>query len=576
MSALRQILTSTAASPTANSDGPSLLSSLSDLRNLTPAYRRLRVDLAGQRLAPHVCPAELEDGSLVVLCTPEYGRSDLLAAIKEAVKRVQPVIDPRVVTITPTLLLTLEREHIDAGGLRARTDNTSTGRDRSAVRGAFTDIVRWALARGASDIHLNLALREVESQVSFTIMGRYLHPAHWRMPTARLQDIASVAWMDVSGGTGAVFDPRSEQQGRVYEVVDGVPVMLRWASLAVDAGVSVCLRLLRLDKTASDVTLESLGYLPSQVAMLRRAQNSEGGAIILSGVVGSGKSTTIARLLADLPDSRKPITLEDPVELGIPNALQATVSRSLAGGENPFGAKLRTVKRSAMTDLLVGEIRDQETALAWMDLVSSGTNVYTTVHVGGAALIPERLASDFLGVSRDLLATPGVLKLLVYQALLPRLCTCALPFSSLFKGGQGLDDRHYEGDHWRAYANRIGNLYQADTSALRVRNPEGCEHCRKPDLPSLHGFAGRTVVAEMIEPSSDLRMLGAIRQGDALRLMTLAASQRTATFDSPDMHGKTAMECAVYKALTGEIDPREVEPRFQAFETVERSRRQPS
>ncbi|KAG0753084.1 hypothetical protein G6F22_021605 [Rhizopus arrhizus] len=93
--------------------------------------------------------------------------------------------------------------------------------------------------------------------------------------------------MDVRGGNGAVFDPALEQQGRIALDVDTVPLVLRWASLATDAGPSVCLRILRLD-AAADGDLHALGYLPAQIETLLRAREREGGAIVLAGVVGSG------------------------------------------------------------------------------------------------------------------------------------------------------------------------------------------------------------------------------------------------------------------------------------------------
>src|SRR3546814_826338 len=109
--------------------------------------------------------------------------------------------------------------------------------------------------------------------------------------------------------------------------------------------------------------------------------------------------------------------------------------RARPGSGAAYTAKLMTLKRSAMTDVLLGEIRDRETGRAFMDLAGSGINLYTTVHAPCAALVGERLASDFIGVSRDFLATPGILKLIVHQALLPKLCAhCALPASSLLRG----------------------------------------------------------------------------------------------------------------------------------------------
>jgi type II secretory ATPase GspE/PulE/Tfp pilus assembly ATPase PilB-like protein len=300
--------------------------------------------------------------------------------------------------------------------------------------------------------------------------------------------------------------------------------------------------------------------------MLDRACLTDGGAIVLAGVVGSGKSTTIATLIRALPKTRKVITLEDPVEYLIDNALQNSVARHLDDSNvTVFDAKLRTVKRSAMNDLLVGEIRDAETGRAFMDLAGSGVNLYTTTHAASALMIPERLASDFIGVSRDFLATPGVLKLLVYQALLPRLCRhCALPLESL----HGKSDC----DAWLPWIRRFTSLYALHADRLRIRNPEGCQHCAMDELQHLNGTRGRTVVAEMIEPLHDEKFLRCVRQRDNIALRRHLRARCISPFDSADMDGKSAMECAVYKASIGEIDPRDIESRFQTYASIERER----
>src|SRR5690606_6350728 len=259
--------------------------------------------------------------------------------------------------------------------------------------------------------------REAESEVKYTVSGRYLAPERFcRMPTSTLMDMLSVAWMDIRGGNGAVFDPSIEQQGAMNRQVDGKTVMLSWSSLAADAGPSICLRLLLRDPASRLPTLEALGYLPDQIKQIDRAMLSQGGAVVFSGAEGSGKSTSIAALISCLPPHRKVVTIEDPVEDLIPAAIQNTAVRNLdITAHHNYAAKLRALKRSAMSDVLLGEIRDMETGRAFMDLAGSGINVYTTIHAPSAALIPQRLASDFIGVSRDFLATPGMLKLLVFQ-----------------------------------------------------------------------------------------------------------------------------------------------------------------
>ncbi|CAM3709835.1 Bacterial type II secretion system protein E domain-containing protein [Bordetella sputigena] len=545
-----------------------VLATQDDIARIVPPFARAlgdEFDLAS--LAGRLCPVLLQDGSIAIFALAEYAAGDSIEEVERMAQRHgRRLASPSRYILPPSLLLSVARGQLTLQRLRDR-GTVLADRHKSALAAGFCDIVTWGVRHEASDVHLNVHRRGPESEVRFTIAGRYVTPARFRrMPTATLMEMLAVAWMDIQGGNGAVFDPRIEQQGQLHIQVDERPVMLRWASLATDNGPSVCLRLLRLDMQADGLSLQALGYLDSQIEMLRHACRSDGGAVVLAGVVGSGKSTTIATLIRTLPDDRKVISLEDPVEYVIGNALQNSVARNLDdGGVTVFDAKLRTVKRSAMNDLLIGEIRDAETGRAFMDLAGSGVNLYTTTHAAAAFMIPERLASDFIGVSRDFLASPGVLKLLVYQALLPRLCPhCALPLSGLHAG--------QEGDAWRHWIRRFTALYGVPADVLRIRNAAGCARCVNDELPHLNGTAGRTVVAEMIEPAHDDVFLHCVRQRDNLALRRHLRGRRVAPFDHPDMTGKSAMECAVYKAATGQIDPREIEMRFQSYAAVERER----
>lgn len=546
---------------------PETLRHRDDLARMRPAFERsLAADLGLAGMAARLCPVLLEDGSAALLVLAEHLQSDAVPELIRMLARAGHRLAVRPLLVAPAhLLLAVARGQIDAAVLRNRRQVLADP-VRTSLASTFHDMVGWAVEQGASDLHLNVRLGHQESDVRVSVGGRYLAPERYRrMPTATLMDILAVAWMDVRGGNGAVFDPSLEQQGRIWLETGGRPVMLRWASLAADAGPSVCLRILRLDAQLRAEGLAELGYLPGQTAAMERACLSEGGAVVLAGVVGSGKSTTLAAMLRSIPDSRKIVTLEDPVEYLIPNALQNTISRNPGEADaGAFDGKLRTLKRSAMHDLMIGEIRDAETGRAFMDLAGSGINLYTTTHAGSALLIGERLASDFIGVSRDFLATPGILKLLVYQALLPRLCGhCAMPLDEWLRGAPLR----------RPWADTIARLYGLDLARLRVRNPEGCPHCAAAHLPDMNGLAGRTVVAEMIEPGCDEIYLDCLKRRDNLALRRHFAARRTDAYDAPGMEGKSAMDCAVYKMSRGEIDPRDVERRFRAFATVALERR---
>jgi type II secretory ATPase GspE/PulE/Tfp pilus assembly ATPase PilB-like protein len=263
------------------------------------------------------------------------------------------------------------------------------------------------------------------------------------------------------------------------------------------------------------------------------------------------------------------ITLEDPAEYLIPNALQNTVCRTLNETDGAsFDTKLKTIKRSAMNDLLIGEVRDTAGGRAFMDLAGCGVNLYTTVHAGSALLISERLASSFIGVARDLLATPGILKLLVYQCLIARLCPyCSQDLADALAQGrwrcaQGI----VRSAQWLAdWLSAIERTTGVSSSTLRFRCEQGCERCQSGTASPLNGTSGRTVVAEMIEPEREPLFLDGVQRQDGLGLYAWFHARPRLPLTDPNMDGKTAMQVAVYKMSMGLIDPRHVENRFGLF-----------
>ena len=513
------------------------------LSALQPAVRRvLARDLGVESLADRICPVERDDGSVSLLARAEYVGSDQADALERRLRMDGRVLsDPARYVLPAALLLALSREGAEAV-LTQAGERTPT-----ALAGVFQDLVEWGVRQGATDLHLNILRDAPHSEVRYTVAGRYVAPERFRhMPTGLLRDVLAVAWMDILGGNGAVFDPLQEQQGSLLRRVDGRAYTLRWASLAADRGPSVCLRFLSRDAGSGPTTLAALGYRSDQIACFERVLKSEGGALVFAGTVGSGKSTTLATLIRGLPAHRKIITLEEPVEYRIERAVQNTIGRDLdQQAHGRYAAKLRTLKRSAMTDVLLGEIRDAESGLAFMDLAGSGVNVYTTVHAPSARAIVDRLASEFIAMPRDFLLTPGILKLLVYQALLPQLCPdCALPAApaELLRQQPGGTIAS-----WRRWFDWIGLAWDFDPLVLRLRNPHGCARCRQRALPELFGYDGRTVAAECLEPG----MPGA-GTGDG---------------HVPDPQ-TSAMAHAMEKARAGLVDPRDVEVRFMAFETL--------
>ena len=543
------------------------------LLQLSPAFvRSLAHELAVLGLQGRVCPVSFSDGSAGVFTLLEYCYDDQTLAVLELLRRRGlRLSDPQLFVLPPALLLAIDKSADEQTAL-ASSVYTDRQTQQGALSAAFDAVLRWGVVRQASDIHFNVNRNRYSSPVFFTLAGRYVSPSEFsNLPTSTVLDMLAVAWMDVEGGNGAVFDPMIEQQGRLCRRVDGQRLLLRWASLATDVGPSVCLRLLVMDESKLTPDLQALGYLPQQIALFERLEMTEGGAVVLAGTVGCGKSTTIATLMRGIAAERKVITLEDPAEYLIPNALQNTVCRSFSEeDEHAFDTKLKAIKRSAMNDLLIGEIRDHTTGRAFMDLAACGVNLYTTVHAGSALLIPDRLASSFIGVARDLLATPGVLKLLVFQALVVKLCPgCSLSFEQAQRQppGRSVATQASSANQLERWVSRIEENFGVSRGALRFRNEQACADCEH-SVPILRGTAGRTVVAEMIEPLSEPEFLEGVKHQDGVGLYRWFTHRSQQALLTSQPQRQSARQIAIYKMAQGILDPRDVQARFGAFDAA--------
>ena len=475
--------------------------------------------------------------------------------------------------VISTLVISLSQKTLVASNLAVERD-IARDATKNSLMASFTDIISWAYVQKADDIDFAVDVTSSKSQIAFKIGGQYIRPERHLLPTDTLIQMLGIAWQKSAGGASAQFEIKVEQQAQVtldlpktQEIPTGARVRLRWSGMANDKGTVVTMRLQRLGESARIKSLDEAGYLDTQMDIFRRVIHSEGGMCIFSGVVGSGKSTSLVRLINMLPTNIKIVSIEDPVELEINNAYQKTVSRDLsASGPDPaMMSATRALYRSAMDALYLGEIRDAETGLIARQVAESGHSVYTTTHARSSLGIFDRFASPAIGIPRDVLATPDIIKLLVYQSLLPTTCKHCGKSPQEYASAFNLRGR--ELDAQKGYFDRIYRLYGIEPENFKMRDHLGCEKCRKPELPDLNGFDSRTVVSELIEP--DEQMLEYVLEGNNIELARYWRSLGSRDFTDPNLTGKTAMECAVYKAAKGDIDPREIEPRFMSFETVE-------
>lgn len=255
------------------------------------------------------------------------------------------------------------------------------------------------------------------------------------------------------------------------------------------AGEHMFLRMFYSD-TLAQVSLEKLGFDADQRGVLERMCRTLRGATIIGGETGDGKSTTLATCLLlqqrIFGNSLNLVTVEDPVEVRIPGAVQLSVSTAATGTlrDAAFGDALRHFCRINPGSGMVSEIRDKEAARQVMRFVDTGHQVWTTIHAGDANGIVFRLLD--LGVPVEQLCNAGNLSLLMKQTIVSMLCDeCKRPAVDVVP-------------EWV--------LSDLGTEDVFVRNAEGCESCGRDGgvvARAWAGYRGRQAVAEMILPDAD-------------------------------------------------------------------------
>ena len=266
-------------------------------------------------------------------------------------------------------------------------------------------------------------------------------------------------------------------------------------------------RLFYRDQVRKDASLEALGFGAEEAAVFSEIRMGLHGGIFVGGSTGDGKTTTLATNLMiqmrEWEGQLNLVTIEDPVEIVIPGALQIAVATSGLGDDRSlhFQEALMHFCRIHPASGMVSEIRDVDAARQVLQFIDTGHQVWTTIHVHSANAILFRLIDMGVGVAE--VCKPGNIKLLMKQTLLPRLCGhCSL------ESPQGREVPAWMAQRMRGWA------------GVRFRNVDGCEACARKGggvlaAEAWGGYGKQTVVAEMIRP--DGGYLELVREGDAVR-----------------------------------------------------------
>lgn len=391
------------------------------------------------------------------------------------------VIDVSRATVGPvqhTLALGLAAQIHDeltilgSGRVHVDTDTDRTGPvERRQVLDWSSSLLQRAAAERASDIHIQFD-RKGRLRIRFRVDGQMRTGPD--APEGRESEIVGAlmnrAGMDVAN----LLVP---QDGTFSFVSAGRSIDCRASMLPQDTGASLVLRL--LDPAIARLRIDQMGMTPAVVATLKRLVHAPAGTIITSGPTGSGKTTTMYALLRELDADRMNITtIEDPIEYRIDGIGQTQVRHDLGDKTLSFARALRAILRHDPDAILVGEVRDAESATIAMEAAITGHLVLTTVHAPSAVAVFARLVQ--MGVAPYMVADglSGVLG----QRLVRRVHGCArleAPTS-----------------HERALIQSWGRPVPE-----LVPHTVGCDACHHT------GFLGRALVVELLEPDARLREL---------------------------------------------------------------------
>lgn len=385
---------------------------------------------------------------------------------------------------------------IDEEDETAELGESAIGEDVPIVR-LVNQLVREAVRDGASDIHVEPEAKSV--RVRYRIDG-VLHeimtlPASSRAGvTSRLKIMAE---MDIA-------ERRRPQDGRIAVKVDDRPVDIRVASLPTPHGESLVLRILNSELSFKD--LKDVGLRDADFKKVTELLSSPYGALLISGPTGSGKSTTMYGALQRMKDEQtKIITIEDPIEYQMANVTQMAVHSRIG---LTFAAGLRTILRSDPDVVMVGEIRDPETAEIAIRAALTGHRVLTSIHTNDAPSALNRL--NDMGVPPYITSSAllGVLAQRLVRVLCPECKQeVKLPGPRLVAAG----------------------FSAAESKKIQPFGPAGCDAC------SHSGYRGRIGVFEIM-PMNDTLVRAYLDNApaDRLRQIALESGMRTLRRDALD------------------------------------------
>jgi MSHA biogenesis protein MshE len=369
-------------------------------------------------------------------------------------------------------------EAVDFGALKVEP-----GADDAPVVKLLQTMFEDATQVNASDVHIEP--QETLLQIRFRIDGmlQLQTESDIKIASALVQRVKLMSGLDIS-------EKRLPQDGRFNVRIGERRVDVRISTMPTQYGESVAMRL--LNRSTGVQGLEGLGMPPPLLARLQQIIRRSTGMVLVTGPTGSGKTTTLYAALNEVNTiDKKIITVEDPIEYRLAGLNQVQVNEKI---DLSFGRVLRSALRQDPDIILVGEMRDPETAQIGLRAALTGHMVFSTLHTRDAASTPIRLID--MGAPRYMVASS--LQAVIAQRLVRVNCTsCAEPYEPSEQELQWLN----------------GSV-RDDGKPAQLMRGRGCQFCH------LTGYAGRTGVYEMLE--MDAALTAAVNREDTTEFARLA------------------------------------------------------
>jgi len=376
------------------------------------------------------------------------------AEIKDAIDEYYSVADS---------MHTIIGARFDAADAATETDDQKAGGEEKAeapVVKLVNLIISKAVKDNAADIHIEPEENRIRIRYRVDGIMREEAAPPKSMQAELVSRIKVAAELDVS-------EQRIPQDGRLAVNVDGAPIDLRVSTLPTIHGEKIVIRV--LDRRSLQLTFANLGFNESVEAVWQNTIHKPEGLVLITGPTSSGKTSTLYTTLKDINSVEKNIiTVEDPVEYSLPLIVQIQINEK-AG--LTFPSTLRAMLRQNPDIIMVGEIRDRETAQMAIRSALTGHLVFSTMHTNDAPSAVARLVD--MGIERYLVAS--AVKAVLAQRLIRLNCPRCL--------------ESYEPS---AIVRARAGLSEAAASVIKFRRGAGCKHCRGT------GFKGLTGVFELV------------------------------------------------------------------------------